>query len=158
MKKLGLLLVLSTVSVYALAQTTSTISTDTLAAGKSTIVKDARLDVLAKKQAEFNKVTYTSSMGPRNSKGYRLMIINSKDREQVIGIRTKLMQNFSEHKVYMTYQAPFIKLKFGNFVEKGEADRYKRLIQAQRIVTGNVYVVQETIEVKPDKKEEEEDK
>lgn len=127
---------------------------DTALTGKVTIVKDARLDILAKKQAEFNKVT---ALGPRAAKGYRLMVLNSNDRNYAMKVRAQLLQQFPEQKVYMTFQAPFIKLKFGNFLEKGDADRYKKMIQSQKIVTNNVYVVPETIEVKPDKNKEGED-
>lgn len=129
---------------------------DTAASGKVTVVKDARLDILAKKEAEFNAV---AALGPRSAKGYRLMVVNSNDRNYVMGVRSKLLQNFPEQKVYMTFQAPFIKLKFGNFLEKGDAEKYKKIITTQKIVTGNVYLVPEIIEVKAEKdKEAEEEK
>lgn len=123
--------------------------------GKATVVKDARLDILAKKQAEFNAKT---ALGPRNAKGYRLMVVNSNNRDLAMAVRSKLLQNFPEQKVYMTFQAPFIKIKFGNFLEKGDAEKYKKMIAAQKIVTGNVYLVPEIIEVRPDKEEEEKEK
>jgi hypothetical protein len=129
---------------------------DTVLTGKVTIVKDPRLDILAKKEAEYNAVT---ALGPRAAKGYRLMVLNSNDRDYAMRVRASLLQYFPEQKVYMTFQAPFIKLKFGNFLEKGDAEKYKKMITAQKIVTNNVYVVPEVIEVKPDKnKESEEEK
>jgi hypothetical protein len=128
----------------------------TVAAGKVNVVKDARLDILAKKQAEFNKTTV--GLGAKAAKGYRLMVLNSNDRTYAMRVRSQLLQNFPEHKVYMTYQAPFIKLKFGNFIEKGEADRYKRIISGARIVTTNIYLVPEIVEVKPDKDKDDDDK
>lgn len=124
---------------------------DTVLAGKVTIVKDPRLDILAKKEAEFNAV---SALGPRAAKGYRLMVINSNNRDYVMNVRSKLLQNFPEQKLYMTFQAPFIKIRFGNFLEKADAEKYKKMIASQKIVTNNVYVVPEIIEVKPDKNKE----
>lgn len=158
MKNLITLLTVCTFTVAVTAQTTTSAKPAVLPAdttGKVTVVKDARLDVLAKKQAEFNAV---AALGPRSAKGYRLMVINSNNRDAVMAVRSKLLQNFPEQKVYMTFQTPFIKLKFGNFLEKGDAEKYKKMIAAQKIVTGNVYLVPEIIEVRPDKEEEEKEK
>ncbi len=121
--------------------------------GTISVIKDPRLDLLAKKEMEFN------TLGLKAAKGFRLLVMSSNDREKVMAVRAKLLQQFPEQKVYMTFQAPYIKLKFGNFVEKPEAERYRDLINKVRIVTTNVYVVQEIVEVKPDKliKEKEED-
>ncbi len=143
----------------AQAQTTTpakpALPADTAVAGKVTVVKDARLDALAKKQAEFNA---TAALGPRSAKGFRLMVLNSNDRNYAMKVRAQLLQNFPDQKVYMTFQAPFIKLKFGNFLDKGDAEKYKKMIAAQKIVTNNVYVVPEIIEVKGDKEKDDEDK
>lgn len=127
---------------------------DTVVTGKITVVHDARLEVLAKKEAEFNAV---AALGPRAAKGFRLMVLNSNDRNYAMKVRAQLLQRFPEQKVYMSFQAPFIKLKFGNFLEKDEAEKYKKMIAAQKIVTNNVYVVPEIIEVKPDKNKEAEE-
>ncbi len=124
---------------------------DTVVTGKITVVHDARLDILAKKEAEFNAI---AALGPRAAKGFRLMVLNSNDRDFAMKVRAQLLQRFPEQKVYMSFQAPFIKLKFGNFLEKDDAEKYKKMITAQKIVTNNVYVVPEIIEVKPDKSKE----
>ena len=120
--------------------------------GKVTVIKDYRLDILAKKEYEFN------TLGTKMAKGYRLLVMSSNDREKVMATRAKLLQQFPDQKVYMTFQFPNIKLKFGNFVEKPEAERFKDLLGKMQIVANNVYVVPEIVEVKPDKlkiKEEE---
>jgi hypothetical protein len=69
----------------------------------------------------------------------------------VMAVRAKLLQQFPDQKVYMTFQFPYIKLKFGNFVEKADAERFRDLLTKMQIVTTNVYVVPEVVEVKPDK-------
>jgi len=61
------------------------------------------------------------------------------------------LQNFPEQKVYMTFQPPYIKVKFGDFLEKDDADRYKTEIANDKIVTTNIYIVSEMVEIKPDK-------
>ena len=113
--------------------------------GKVTVIKDPRLDLLAKKEYEFN------SMGLKSAKGYRLLVISSNDRDKVMAIRSKLLQEFPDQKVYMTFQFPNIKLKFGNFVDKTDAERFRDLLGKMKIVTNNVYLVPEVVEVKPDK-------
>ena len=152
MKKITVLIVATLFFYGVQAQTGDSAA----AAGKVTVVKDARLDILAKKEAEFNKKTV--GLGAKAAKGYRLMVLNSNDREYAMRVRAQLLQNFPEQKVYMSYQAPFIKLKFGNFVEKGEAERYKKIINGARIVTTNIYLVPEIVELKPEKENEDDNK
>jgi hypothetical protein len=126
-------------------------SKDTIASlGKVTVFFDPRLDILAKKEAEFN------ALGARAAKGYRLMVLSTNDREQAMNLRAKLLQRFPEQKVYMSFQPPYIKLKFGNFLEKAEAEEYKKDIIEYKLVSTNIYLVQETIEIKPDKNKEKE--
>jgi hypothetical protein len=112
------------------------------------IIKDARLDILAAKQAEFNKVT---TSGRTAAKCYRLMVINSADKDLVMKVRAQLLQRFPEQKVYMSFQAPYIKLKFGNFVEKADAEKYKKMLTNAKLVSTSIYMVPEMVEVKPDK-------
>jgi len=113
--------------------------------GKVTVIKDPRLDILARKEVEFN------TLGVKAVKGYRLLVMNSNDREKVMAVRAKLLQQFPDQKVYMTFQFPYIKLKFGNFVEKPDAERFRDMLSKTQIVTTNIYVVPEIVEVKPDK-------
>lgn len=124
--------------------------------GKITVYKDSRLDVLAGKQATGSGPGGPGSLGPRAAKGYRLMIINTNDRDLAMKVRSQLLQRFPDQKVYMLFKPPYIQLKFGNFVEKGEADRYKTLIRKGGIVSTNVYAVPEIVEVKPSKEGEKE--
>lgn len=123
--------------------------------GKVTVIKDSRIELLAGKQAGI-KDPGPSGYGPRAAKGYRLMIINTNDRDLAMKVRSQLLQRFPEQKVYMSFKPPYIQLKFGNFVEKGEADRYKTLIRKGGIVSTNIYAVPEIVEVKPPKDGEKE--
>jgi len=128
-----------------------TMVSDTLQGGNIIVSKDARLDLLAKKEMEFN------ILGAKSAKGFRLLVMNSNDREKVMAVRSKLLQQYPDQKVYMTFQAPNIKLKFGNFVDKAEAEKYRDLLSSKKVVTTNVYVVPEIVEVKPDKTKEQDD-
>jgi hypothetical protein len=129
-------------------------TTDSANTGKITVAKDPRLDILAKKELEFNKV---AALGPKAAKGYRLLVVNSNDRNFAMKVRAQLLQTFPEQKVYMTFQAPFIKLKFGNFTDKNDAEKYRKMITNSKIITNNVFVVPDIVEVKPDKNKETDD-
>jgi len=129
--------------VFAGSFTLATAQTST---GSVSVNKDPRLDMLVNKQIEINEVTTRYSR--RYTSGYRLLVISSNDRNKVIDIKTKMYREFPELKAYMMYQSPFFRLKVGNFKERPEAEAY--LAQLQKLVEGNVYVVPDTIEVRPD--------
>jgi hypothetical protein len=122
--------------------------------GKVTINIDPRLDLLAKAQIDIANTN--TKMAARFTKGYRLFVLKTDDRDYAMKVRAYLLQNFPEEKVMMSYQAPFIKMKFGDFVEKEEAEKVKNQIIKGGVVKGGIYVVPDTIEVKPDKDTKEE--
>jgi hypothetical protein len=146
MKKIFLLLLPAVLYIKATAQVTEV--KDTGIAGKITVYKDSRLDVLAKKEAVINE---TSALGPRSAKGYRLMLLSTSDRPAAMSLRSQLLQRFPEQKVYMSFQPPYIKIRFGNFLEKADAEKYKKDIIRTKLVTNNIYLLPEIIEIKPDK-------
>jgi len=108
--------------------------------------KDPRIDLLVKKQIEINEVTTRNAR--RFVPGYRILVVNSNDRNKVMNAKSKLYQEMPELQVYLMYQAPFYKLKAGNFKERKDADDYLPTIQ--RLFPSGVYVVRDTIEVNPD--------
>ncbi len=146
MKKIFLLVLVSISCKGLFAQTANE---DTLIAQKVTINKDPRLDMLAKAQVDIANAHI--KMAARFAKGYRLFVLKTDDREYAMKVRSYLLQNFPEEKVIMSYQAPFIKMKFGNFLDKEEAEKAKKQIMKGGVVTGGIYIVPDTIEVKPDK-------
>lgn len=119
---------------------------DSMASVKNIIHKDARIDVLGKKMAEYNEGL---ALKVQMVNGYRLMLINTTDREAAMRLRTTLLQQYPEHKLYMTFLAPYIKLRMGNFTDKAEAERIRNELQALNIVSGNIYLLNEKIELKP---------
>jgi hypothetical protein len=151
MKKLLALLLVAFFIVSARAQVTAI--TDTASQGKISVFKDSRLDILAKKEAAFNEAN-GSSLGPRSAKGYRLMLLSTSDRPAAMRVRSRLLERFPEQKVYMSFQPPYIKLRFGNFLEKADAEKYKKEIIRSKLVTNNIYLLPETIEVKPEKEKD----
>lgn len=134
---------------------------DTCEGGNITVVDD-RLLILEAAEAKVNKTRGTTDKvereyGPRAAQGFRLMLMSTSDRTLAMNTRAKLLQRFPEQKVYMAFLAPNIRLKFGNFVTKADADRYKKLIRQAGIVATNMYVIPEVVEVKPSKEDKSDD-
>ena len=146
MKKIIVLVFIVIVAAKLIAQERITDSN----IAKVTINKDPRLDILAKIQGDMNK------NAARFGKGYRLFVLKSDNRAYAMQVRSYLLQNYPEEKVIMTYQSPFIKMKFGDFVDKKEAEKIRDQILKAGVVTGNIYIVPDTIELKPEKNEQEE--
>ena len=149
MKKIVLLYLITLLVDNATAQNTLNTVDSTRPTGKVTIIKDSRLDELAKIEATFNEDM--AAKAKTTAKGYRLMLLSTNDRILAMKVRTQLLQRYPEQKVYMSFQPPYIKLKFGNFLDKEEAEDYRNEILKSKLVTSNIYLSAETIEVKPDK-------
>jgi len=122
------------------------VTEDSFVIEKNIIHKDPRIDVLGNKMAEYNE---SLALKIKIVSGYRLMLLNTTDREAAMKLRTILLQQYPEHKLYMSFLAPYIKLKMGNFIDKAEAEKMRKELQVQKIVTGNIYLVNEKIELKP---------
>jgi hypothetical protein len=137
MKKLIIILALF-ISIQSFAQT------DT---GAIVVHKDARIDLLVKKQIEINEITTRDAR--RFVQGFRFLVVSSNDRNKVMTAKSKLYQQFPALQVYLMYQSPFYKLKVGNFKERKEAEDY--LSNLQQLFPSGVYIIRDTIEVNPDK-------
>lgn len=120
----------------------------TMITGPSVIVhKDERIDALIKKQAAIN-LAIKKTTG-RTMKGYRLLIINTNSRDEAIAAKTKIYTYFPDQKAYLSYQSPFFKVKAGNYQTREDAKRYQELMN--KIFPKGVFIMSDTIEVKPEK-------
>ncbi len=113
---------------------------------------DPRIDLLIKKQIQINEETTRDSR--RHMPGYRIQVINSNDRNIVFAAKAKIYQQFPDLKLYLLYQSPNYRLKAGNFKTSDEADAYMKKLSA--LFPSGMYVVHDTIEVKPEKSREDE--
>jgi hypothetical protein len=167
MKTVFLLCLISACFVSTYAQVVS----DTNTAGASVVIQDARIEMLGEKLADHNAaiktanntntpstgtktVITTTSTGIVLTQGYRLMVISTSDRDLAMKVRAKLLQTFSDqvlYKIYMSFQMPNTKIKFGNFLDRGQADRVRKQIMAMKIVTNNIYILPDTVEMKVEK-------
>jgi hypothetical protein len=122
--------------------------TDSSTANKFNIHQDYRLDILARKESDINTAILKAQA--RIGNGYRLMILNTYDRAYAMKIRGELLQKYPDQKTYMWFASPYIKIKFGNFKTKDEAEPYRKDI-SKMLNGATIYYLPETIEVKPDK-------
>ena len=121
--------------------------TDTLTGGV-VVVKDVRYDLLSRKKAEINKKSLASKTPTR---GFRIQVLNTTNRNDALAAKAQLLSLYPEHKTYLMYQAPYFKLRIGNFVERKEADDLKK--ELNKLFPAGVFVIPSDIEAKPPKEE-----
>ncbi len=139
MKKAVLIISIIACAVSLKAQ----MATDTLSNGV-VIIRDARYVVLADKKAEINKKAADFKKG---SKGFRIQVLNTTDRTQALNAKSKLLSLYPEHKSYLMYQAPYFKLRFGNFEDRKDAEALKK--ELNKLFPTGVFVIPSEIEYKP---------
>jgi len=128
---------------YSLGQ-----NTDSLKENRVVVYKDYRLDILGQKEAELN--TALLKQQARSAQGYRLMVLNTSDKNYAFKVRAELLQKFPEQKLYMWFTNPYIRIKVGNFTSKDEAESYQKQI-SKMLGGATIYLIPETIEVDPGK-------
>lgn len=144
MKKMVLFLLICLAINNSFAQTVY----DTLPNG-AIITKDARYDLLVNKKAEINK---KAADAKKSTKGFRIQVLNTNDRTLALNAKSKLLSLYPEHKTYLMYQAPYFKLRIGNFEEKKDADDLKK--ELNRLFPTGVFVIPSEIELKSEKEKE----
>lgn len=118
--------------------------TDTISGGNITVTRDSRYDLMARKQAEYNeKINLTR----KYSHGFRIQVLNTTDRNQATAVKTKLLELYPAERVYLFYQEPYYKVRFGNFRTRSDADDFQK--QLDRLYPG-VFVIPSAIEPKPE--------
>lgn len=108
--------------------------------------KDQRAAKLGMEMAAYNE---SLAKKTKMADGYRIMLLNSNDRNYAFKIRNRMMQQFPEHKLYLTFVAPNIKLKMGNFTDKVAAEKMKKQLEDLKIFNEDIFLVREPVEVKP---------
>jgi len=58
-----------------------------------------------------------------------------------------LLTNYPDQKAYVTYQAPFFKVRLGNFLKREEAEKMRKQI-SKNFQTG-IFLVEDAIEYTP---------
>ena len=80
-------------------------------------------------------------------KGYRLQLLSSNNRNQAFKLKYDLLSNYPDYKSYVIYQAPYFKVRMGNFIKREEAEKLRGLLN--KSYKSGVYIVEDAIEYKP---------
>jgi hypothetical protein len=107
--------------------------------------KDPRLDILTVKQANINRISSRLTSDGR-FKGYRLQVLSTRNREEAFQLKAELFQRFPDQKAYTLYQSPYFKVRFGNYLERAEAERNKKILS--QLYPNSIYVVPDLIDYK----------
>jgi hypothetical protein len=108
---------------------------------------DYRAELLAKKQSQINRLSvYKNSSG--QYKGYRIMIINTNNRDLAYKMRGDVLRYFPSQAVYMAYQAPYFKLKAGDFLKREDAEKFRK--ELSKYFTESFFIVNDIIKVSPE--------
>ncbi len=144
---------------YIKAQTTSNATienADTVAPVFIIIEQDERVAELVNKKIYIEQTKIQKLASDPNSKvkvdkygrvnipGYRLQIMNSTDREAVYNMKGKVYQIYPLQRLYVVAEAPFFKLRFGNFTTKAEAEKYKKALTP--MFPSGVFIIPDVIE------------
>jgi hypothetical protein len=96
---------------------------------------------------QINKVSiYKNSRG--EYKGYRIMVLNTNNRDLAYKTKADLLRYFPDLSVYLGYQSPYYKIRMGDFLKRQEADAFKK--DLARVYDQPIYVVQDIINVTPE--------
>ncbi len=107
------------------------------------VVKDPRLDLLIRKQI------YINTLSIRNQPGFRVQIISTNKRNEANDIKARVMQLYPDYRTYLDYQAPYFKVRVGDFKNREEAAELRERLTSS--FPGGVFVVPAIINVSPEK-------
>ncbi|MCW3462954.1 SPOR domain-containing protein [Chitinophaga nivalis] len=139
MQKLFVLVCCLLGSSWAMAQDYASTASN----GNVKVIKDSRVDVLIKKQI------YINTLAIRNQSGFRVQVISTNKRGDANEAKAKVMQLYSDYRTYMDYQAPYFKVRVGDFKSREEASELRDKLSG--LFSGGVFVVPAIINVSPDK-------
>lgn len=140
MKHLIILLSGLLIGTLASAQDNTIASANT---GGVKVVKDSRLDLLIKKQI------YINTLAIRNQPGFRVQVISTNKRNEATDMKARVMQLYPDYRTYLDYQAPYFKVRVGDFKSRDEAAELRDKLSSS--FTGGVFVVPAVINLSPEK-------
>lgn len=85
------------------------------------VIGDTNLDSLVAYHAEVNKEA-------NSIQGYRVQIFFGTDRKEANDARTKFLQMFPQTEAYLIYQAPYFKVRVGDYRNNLEAQPVYRSV------------------------------
>jgi hypothetical protein len=73
-----------------------------------------------------------------------VQVVNTNKRDDATRVKSELLSRFPEHKSYIMFQAPYFKVRIGNFLKREDAEKLRK--QLMRFYPQGVYVVDDGIE------------
>jgi hypothetical protein len=110
------------------------------------VKKDPRLDVLTAKQIAMNKRNAMKTSSGQY-KGFRVQVLSTSDRTKALTTKSELLTKFPEEKVYTMFQAPYFKIRMGNFLKREDAEAFRKTISY--LFPQGAFVVADVIEYTP---------
>jgi hypothetical protein len=120
--------------------------------GSVIVNKDPRLDLLAAKQAEINKKAAILNRAGHYP-GFRIQVANTQNRDEANTIKAEMLRRFPDQKTYLLYQAPYFRVRVGNFLSIKEGGSLRKMIIALYPNKG-IFFVRDTIEYTPPEEED----
>ncbi len=111
--------------------------------GNVKVVKDNRIDILIKKQI------YINTLAIRNQPGFRVQVLTTNKRNEANDAKAKAMQLVPEFRTYLDWEAPYFKVRVGDFKTRQEATDLRNKLADH--YSGGVFVVPTIINVSPEK-------
>ena len=106
-------------------------------------MKDSRIDILIRKQI------YINNLAIRNQPGFRVQVLTTNKRNAALDAKAKVMQLYPEHRSYVDFEAPYFKVRIGDFKTRDEATELRNKLSD--LFSGGVFVVPTIINVSPEK-------
>lgn len=162
MKKFLLLLITTLLAPFVASAQTA--ESDTLAV-PTTVAQPSFIEVLTSPDSVtgatvtiyqdplLEKLISTPHTGDKSMKGYRVQIFSSNHqksaRDKAFGIEKKVLQRFPELAIYVTYNAPFWKVRVGDCLTHNAAAQLRQfLITAFPELQAETYIVPDKIIIK----------
>lgn len=117
-------------------------SPGTAPAATASVIQDPRIQLLIQKQV------YVNTLALRNMPGYRVQVISTMDRAKANAARAKLMELFPQYKSYLSYQAPYFRVRIGDFRDQPDAEQLQQ--QLNDYFPNGVFTVRDLIHISPE--------
>ncbi|MBO9154554.1 SPOR domain-containing protein [Chitinophaga sp. GCM10012297] len=111
--------------------------------GNIKVLKDGRIDILIRKQI------YINALAIRNQPGFRVQVLTTNKRNEALDAKAKVMQAYPDYRSYVDFEAPYFKVRIGDFKTRDEATDLRNKLS--NMFSGGVFVVPTTINVSPEK-------
>lgn len=115
----------------------------TASGGNVKVIKDSRIDMLIKKQI------YINTLAIRNQPGFRVQVITTNRRNDASEAKARVMHAFPDYRTYLDFQAPYFKVRIGDFKTREEATELRDKLSD--MFPSGVFVVPALINLSPDK-------